>query len=153
MSTLLNSLMTSKIVGAIAILLAMLSLPLCFDSLGVVVALLAIVVAAIAALLKNVRSGIIAVLIATVAIFGISPLPQILKTTETVGTSIETSAYNPTLVNPPMAGERTEIYIQKGRGNQQAIAENNKIVLMVIGGVYFLYIAAIGYVLHRSSNK
>jgi len=148
--------MTSKIVGAIAILLAMLSLPLCFDSLGVVVALLAIVVAAIAALLKNVRSGIIAVLIATVAIFGISPLPQILKATESVGTSVETSAYNPALVSPRIASEHTEttkIFVQKRMGDQQEIADGKKITLAVIGSIYFLYMAAIGYALRRSSKK
>ncbi|MFA5921944.1 MAG: hypothetical protein WC856_11735 [Methylococcaceae bacterium] len=145
--------MTTKIVGVIAILLAVLSLPLSFDSLGVLVALLAVFVASISAFLKNISHSIIAALIATVAIFGASPLPQILKQTESVGTSIETSSYNQELVNPTLAGERTEIYIQKRMGDQQEIKERNKIFLAIIGGVYFLYITAIGYALHRSSNK
>jgi hypothetical protein len=142
--------MTAKIVGVSAILLAVSSLALSFDSLGVLVALLAVFVASISALLKNINHSIIAALIATVAIFGVSPLPQILKQTESVGTSIETSSYNQELVPPPMAGESTEIYIQKRMGDQQEIAERNKIFLAVIGGVYFLYIATIGYAIHKS---
>lgn len=144
--------MTTKIIGVIAMALAVLSVPLCVDALGVVMALLAIVVAAIAALLSNCRASVITVLIATIAIFGISPLPQILRQTESVGTLVETSAYNPALVNPPMLGEHTTITVEKRMGDQQAITENNQNMLMVIGGIYGLYLAAIAYVRYKRSK-
>lgn len=145
--------MATKIIGVVAILLAVLSLPLSFDSLGVLVALLAVFMAAISALLGNIKHSALAALIATVAIFGVSPLPQILKQTESIGTSIETSSYNPELVTPSMAGARTEIYIQKKMGDQQEIAERNKILLGIVGGIYLLFIAAIGHALRKRGSK
>ena len=138
--------MIKKIAGIISISLAVISLPLCFDSLGILVALLALLAATISALLININHSAIAALVATVAIFGVSPLPQILEQTESVGISIETSSYNPEWAHPSMPA-RTEIYFQKRMGDQQEIAARNKTLLTIIGSIYFLYVAAISYAL------